>query len=423
MKRCLLPLGTLTVTLCFLALLFAINPFERTAHLLERLFSAAPEWTLVDKLYIDPQTQETSHGENPIPSFKQLSEHWSQRAAARHVYLIGNSQMYTVLLAPGEQPAATPEKTYPDLLNDFYRSQNRRVEIYRLAAPNITYMEVLWYLVYLTQHPTLEPNTFVVQLNYETFRKTGIREGMLGMLDEPKFADAIAEIAAGGRPYSNLFSIALQKHGEQLAKLGNAPNPAAGGGSHTGIAESDGIGNAIETHFRNWLERAPGFSRRGQMKGDFEGLLYRARVFFLHIKPTTPRSLSNATLVLNRSALEDIAQLCRTRHIQLVLINAPQNPSALLYKTAADRKLYEDTILSMAALHNLPLYDFERSIPNSYWGVWIDGPDPIHFGRNGHSLMAKVIEENDVLDEQVHYRDAARSIEMNVPFRKSWGSR
>jgi hypothetical protein len=423
MKRRLLPLGTLTVTMCFLALLVAVNPFERTDHLLERLFGAAPEWTLVDKVYVDPQTQETSHGENPIPSFKQLSEHWNQGAAARHVYLIGNSQMYTVLLAPGEQLEGTPEKTYPDLLNDFYRSQNRRVEIYRLAAPNITYMEVLWYLVYLTQHPTLQPNTLVLQLNYETFRKTGIRDGMLGMLDEPRFADAIADIAAGARPYSNLFSMALQKRREQLAKLGNAPSTAAGGASHTGIRDSDDIGNAIETHFRNWLEHVPGFSRRGQMKGDFEGLLYRARVFFLHIKPATPRALSNATLVLNRSALEDIAQLCRSRHIQLVLINAPQNPSALLYKTAADRKLYQETIHSMTALHNLPLYDFERSIPNSFWGVWIDGPDPIHFGRHGHSLMAKIIIENEVVDEQVHALNAARSIETNASLREARRSR
>jgi hypothetical protein len=149
------------------------------------------------------------------------------------------------------------------------------------------------------------------------------------------------------------------------------------------------------------------------MKGDFEGLLYRARVFFLHIKPTTPRTLSNATLVLNRSALEDIAELCRGRQIDLVLINAPQNPSALLYKTAADRNLYEDTIHSIAALHNLPFYDFERIIPTSYWGVWIDGPDPIHFGRHGHDLMAKVMIENKVL-EQGHDRDAARSTEVTV---------
>ena len=74
----------------------------------------------------------------------------------------------------------------------------------------------------------------------------------------------------------------------------------------------------------------------------------------------------------------------------------------------------------MAVLHNLQLYDFERSIPNSYWGVWIDGPDPIHFGRNGHSLMAKVIIENEVLDKQLHDLDAARSIETTVPFRESF---
>jgi hypothetical protein len=415
MKRYLLPLGILTVTLLFLGLLVATNPFQRTAELLDRLFGAAPEWTLVGKLFIDPQTQETSHGEDPVPSFKRLSEYWSHDDAVRHVYLIGNSQMYTVLLAPGETLATTPEKTYPDLLNDFYRSENTQIAVYRLAAPNITYMEVLWYLAYLTQHPSLEPNTFILQLNYETFRKTGIRDGMLSMLDEPNFATSVNEIATSARPYSNFFLMALQKRREQLAKLGTTPDSAPGSGSHTGITESAGIGNIVETRFRNSLEHVPGFSRRGQMKGDLEGLLYRARVFLLHIKPTTPRTLSNATLVLNRSALEDIAELCRGRHIDLILINAPQNPSAPLYKTAADRNLYEDTIRSFAASHNLPFYDFERTIPASYWGVWIDGPDPIHFGRLGHSLMAKVLIENKVL-EQAPNRDANPSPEGTVTF-------
>jgi hypothetical protein len=25
------------------------------------------------------------------------------------------------------------------------------------------------------------------------------------------------------------------------------------------------------------------------------------------------------------------------------------------------------------------------------WGVWIDGPDPIHFGRAGHARMAELL--------------------------------
>jgi hypothetical protein len=280
-------------------------------------------------------------------------------------------------------------------------------------------MEVLWYLVYLTQQSTLEPNVLVLQLNYETFRKTGIRDGMLGMLDEPKFAASIDKIAASDRPYSNLFSVALQKRRQQLANLGTTADNPTTNDLHTGITESASLGNAVESLFRRWLDHVPGFPRRAQMKADLEGLLYRARVFFLHIKPTTPRTLSNATLVLNRSALEDTAELCHDRGINLVLINAPQNPSALLYKTAADRNLYEDTISSIARLYNLPLYDFESIIPASYWGVWIDGPDPIHFGRNGHSLMARIIIEKQVFEKQARDYDPAHSNEAPVTFGES----
>lgn len=398
MKRGLLSFGILAGTLLFLVLLLAVDPFQHAIEFLDKACGAAPEWTLVGKLYLDPQTQETSHGENPLPSFQQLSEYWSHHADIRHVYLVGNSQMYTVLLAPGEQLSDGPEKTYPDLLNDFYRVHDSNVAIYRLAAPNITYMEALWYLVYITQHRELEPNLFVLQLNYETFRKTGVRDGMLNMLDDANFTSAIQKIASSDRPYSSLFLMALQKHKEHIAKIGkSAGNEGTGEGMHTGIVESANIGNRIETDFRDWLDRVPGFSRRLQMKGEFEGLLYRARVFLLHIKPTTPRSLSESTLTLNRAALEDIANICRERNIDLVFINAPQNPSALLYKTAADHGLYENTIHSIASQHGLQLYDFEGVIPASSWGVWIDGPDPIHFGRHGHDLMAKIMIEHEVL--------------------------
>ena len=401
MKPALSSLWILASTLLFLALLVTIDPFQQAIQLLDKMYGAAPEWTLVGKLYVDPETQETSHGENPVPSFQRLSEYWSRHAAVRHVYLVGNSQMYMVLLAPGEPLSDNPEKTYPDLLNEFYRAHDSRVEVYRLAAPNITYMEALWYLTYLVQHRELEPNTFVLQLNYETFRKTGIRDGMLTMLDDPNFASMIDKLARNDRPHSGLFLMALQKRREQIAKLGKTTRNDVGEAAHTGIAESARIGNQIETDFRSQLDRIPRFSQRLYMKGEFEGVLYRARVFLLHIKPTTPRSLSEATLTLNRSAIEDIANLCREHKIDLILVNAPQNPSALLYRTAADHSLYENTIRSIASLHGLPLYDFESAIPASDWGVWIDGPDPIHFGRRGHDLMAKIMIEQEVVSKEL----------------------
>jgi hypothetical protein len=410
MKPRLLSFGILTGTLLFLVLLIAVDPFQHAIQFLDKSYGAAPEWTLVGKLYLDPQTQETSHGENPLSSFQRLSEYWSQRAPLRHVYLVGNSQMYTMLLAPGEQLSDGPEKTYPDLLNDFYRTHDSNVAIYRLASPNITYMEALWYLVYLTQHRELEPDTLVLQLNYETFRKTGVRDGMLNMLEDADFASAIEKMASSDRPYSSLFLMALQKHKEQIAKTGKtAANEGTGEGIHTGIAESANIGNRIETDFRDRLDRVPGFWRRLQMKGEFEGLLYRARVFLLHIKPTTPRSLSQATLTLNRAAVEDIATLCHERKIELVLVNAPQNPSALLYKTAADHNLYENTIHSIATQHGLQLYDFEGVIPASLWGIWIDGPDPIHFGRHGHDLMTKIMIDHEVVAKGPHSAAVANS--------------
>ena len=409
MKHGFSSLWIIASTLLLLVLLVAADPFQHAIQLLDKMYGAAPEWTLVGKLYVDPDTQETSHGEDPVPSFQRLSEYWSRHTGARHACLVGNSQMYTVLLAPGEPLSDDPEKTYPDLLNEFYRTHDEAVEVYRLAAPNITYMEALWYLTYLVQHRELEPNTFVLQLNYETFRKTGIRDGMLSMLEDPRFAAAIETFAKSDRPYSSLFLMALQRRKEQIAKLGKTTGNDGAEVVYTGIAESASIGNQIETNFRGRLDRVPGFAQRLYMKSEFEGVLYRARVFLLHIKPTTPRSLSEATLTLNRSAVEDIANLCREHKIDLILVNAPQNPSALLYRTAADHSLYENALRSIASSHGLPLYDFENAIPASYWGVWIDGPDPIHFGRRGHDLMAKIMIEHEVVSGQLPLPAGAHS--------------
>src|SRR5262249_25405980 len=143
----------------------------------------AQEDAKVSSVFTDPNTQEVSSGQHPLESLRKLEPSWCKVPKETRYILTGNSQTLSVLLAPSEAPPTEAERTYPDLLLDRLNTAGASVHGYRLSAPNISYMEVLWYLNYLFVHPCLIPAEFVIQLNFETFRKTGVREGMLELLE------------------------------------------------------------------------------------------------------------------------------------------------------------------------------------------------------------------------------------------------
>jgi hypothetical protein len=55
-------------------------------------------------------------------------------------------------------------------------------------------------------------------------------------------------------------------------------------------------------------------------------------------------------------------------------------------------------IVQLARDYASDYYDFENSIPGPMWGVWIDGPDPIHFGRAAHRRFADLMFDRGVID-------------------------
>jgi hypothetical protein len=127
------------------------------------------------------------------------------------------------------------------------------------------------------------------------------------------------------------------------------------------------------------------------MKSEFLDALYLARVHVLGITPTTKRSIGGAALTMNVRSLEQIGQLCREHGIRVTFFNAPQNPSAPLYRTAQDRTRYQQIVSDLSCKYASRYFDFENSIPREMWGVWIDGPDPIHFGRAAHHKLADLM--------------------------------
>jgi len=385
----------LVLTATALCGLLMWDPFR---HLRDVFAKSGPvkEDALIHHLVADPSTQETSNGREPLSNLRSLEANWCGVAKPNRFILTGNSQTLTILLAPGEARPADPQRTYPDLLIDRLNSAGIGIHGYRLSAPNISYMEALWYLHFLLVHPCLVPGEFIVQLNFETFRKTSIREGMLELLDDETFLKVVEREAQSDAPYASTFQQALDRYKSRNAKEKGVDSGAAATGQ-TGLVEAGAIGGLIETEIRSAVDLVPLLKSRGEMKAELLDFLYLARVNLLGITPTTKRSLGGGTLTANIGSLTSIGELSKRNGIRLVFFNAPQNPNVPLYRTASDREQYLGIVNKLSRESADAYFDFENIIPGDMWGVWIDGPDPIHFGLRAHHLLADAMFEAGVV--------------------------
>jgi hypothetical protein len=362
-------------TVVLLGGLFWVRPFDRANELLDRAFGAPPKWTDVSNLYTDPETQELTHGDHPEAGFDRLAAYWSSRPGLPRVVFIGNSQMHAMSLAPGEARPTAPEKTYTDLIPA--AAGDRQYLLYRLSAGGMSYAEALWYAEYLTSRPELKPDALVLQINYQMFWQAGIRDGMLEMLQVPAFRERVEAAAHGKQAFADNFQEALARYaGLQTAGAKQEARDA-------------NAGESIENGSRRVLADLPGFDERHSVKDSFLETLYRGRLYFLRLKPSTPRSITGVRLIRSQAAVEEIARLCRENHVRLVLFHAPLNPEVKLYRTAEDRRAHYAFVSDLAARYGIPVYDLEDSVPAKEWGRLLNGPDPLHMGRQAHHWMAQ----------------------------------
>jgi hypothetical protein len=380
MKPIAIPAAVVGGTFLSLALLFAVQPFHLVNQALDRFFGALPEWTQVENMYRDPATQEVTHGDHPLESFRLLESSWAAHPGAPRIMLMGNSQTQMTSLAPGEPPPRGPEKTYTDQIAGFYHRNADSRLFYRLSAGALSYDEMLWYATYLALHPEIKPGVLLIQLNYQNFANTGIRAGMLELLSGRDFREKAAALAASGRPYSGAFAEAIHLYDDAMrksARADDAPPPSPGFG--------------LETAVRAELDLIPGFSRRNAFRADFIYLLYRCRTYILRLQPATRRSLGGPRIQASRDALEDTVALAGRSGIRVILFEAPTNPAVPLYRTAEDERGYHAFTASLASRYRVPLFDFERSIPQNLWGMSLNVPDPLHLGREAHRRFAALM--------------------------------
>jgi hypothetical protein len=380
-----LPVAALLITvLVFLGGLFVAQPFEAVNMALDRAFGAPPRWKDVETLYTDPHTQEISRGEHPQVALDQLAAYWGSHPGKKRVVLIGNSQMHSMNLAREEGPPSGLEKTYVDLIPQPRRAGTEYL-YYRISLGGLSYSEALWYTLYLMGDPRLKPDILILQLNYQALLQAGIREGLLELLPNPAFRRRVEIEARSSQPYADTFAEALKHRQEMEVRPAGGP-----GGAATGRIA---FGEAVEQGTRRLLAAAPGFESRHGIKDSFERMLYRGRVYLLHLRPSTPRSAPAARLVRSRQELLEIVELAHAAGVQPEFFLAPVNPAVHLYRTEADRDAYHGFIQDLSEKYGARVWDFENRLPERYWGQTLDGPDPLHFGREAHRAMAGMIAE------------------------------
>ena len=191
-------------------------------------------------------------------------------------------------------------------------------------------------------------------------------------------------------PYGATFEQAIRRFHELESKTNSARQQAS-------LVGTQSFGQQAESSLRASLEQLGIGTEKHEAKGEFLNLLYLLRVYLLKITPSTPRPLGGAAYEGSLSALNAIAQQCQAAHIELRLFLAPQNPGARLWRTEADRERYRGAAQRLAKDYGLRMVDLEKSIPAEQWGVWIDGPDPIHFGLKGHETMAAAMLASELL--------------------------
>lgn len=392
----------LACTLVILVVFLAAHPFAIASDTLDALFHVPPKWTQVDDVYKNPQTQEVTHGDAPVPSLKILAGFWGAHPHETRILFLGNSQMHTVSLARGEARPTGIEKTYVDQIADRLAHDAPSTVTYRLSSSGMSYPEVLWDLTYMMGKPELRPDAIVMQLNYQAFWTGGIRDSILSLLDDPAFHAQIETAAHSDAPYAGAFAEALRRYDEQ-SQTQSKTHSQSNGAAAT-FTPSSTPGYAIETEFRKGLDHSSLFRDRSVDKDDIVQFLYRCRLYFLRLKPSTARSISGGRLLAARAAVLDIIHLAHAQNTPLFLFSAPVNPLVSLYRTPEDRASYEGFVQQAAHENGGPLYDFENTIDASHWGNLLNGPDPLHMGREAHALMAREMYNSIPLDRVTSHR-------------------
>lgn len=313
---------------------------------------------------------DTAFGEDLRNSLETRSE-----SSAQLVLVIGNSQQFTSSLPRGAAVAPNHEVTVA--ADQFAAALDARAPgrfaLYDAAAPNQNFVEALWQGIYWFKVSRRPPAVLILQASFDTFRKTGVRAGFQTLLTDPAFVRALGDYTAdaGARAYAEQFATARRDFSDRQKAL----------------ATSQSSRPSVEELLRRSVDYIPLYQRREELRGDLLNVLYEARVDILKISPTTRRHIAGVPAAANFQALADLSRMAAAAGAKVLIYNAPINPLVdMFYADEYQDYLHRLTDL-VAQIPGAMFADLADAVPEQDWGYWLDGPDPIHFGENGHRIV------------------------------------
>ncbi len=286
----------------------------------------------------------------------------------RLAILAGMSQMYAINeRVPGDE-------TVSEHLDDTLRSSGTRV--FGLAAPNLDNEEALFLLLTTLARPETTPAVFIYGLCFDKMRFVDLRPSYLSFLrDHPETRAMLTDIADH---YERRFPLASSKIRGTVASL--EANPA----------ESE---KSVEHLLRDEVGRAvPMVGARKDLNTYLlYNVLYAARNRVLRISNTSKRPMIPGRYALNSELLLLLSDVAKRHNVRLAVYVNPLNPQAENPYVPEEYIAFKTWAARMADSAGISFANLENAVPRDDWGLFMGGPDFMHFKGAGHIAAARAI--------------------------------
>ena len=305
-----------------------------------------------------------SVGGNPLA-------YWPAIPDARHTRLVvitGMSQMYAI------NEATPTDQTISEWLDDHYAPLG--VRVFGLAAPNLANEEALFLLLAELSDPATTPKVLIMGVSFDKFRNVDLREGYRAFLQRrPRTSALWRETAA---QYSDSFPLATAKMVSTLS-------------DSSSLSGTDS--SSLEWRIRDRLgAMLPVIAGRKDLNFFVMDRLYEARNKAFGISTSSKRPLIKSRYDMNREFLQLMVAVAHARRVRVILYINPLNPRAVNPYIPDEYEGFKSWLAKYARSRNVPLANLENEIPAADWGMFMGGPDFMHFKGEGHLKTAAAIQ-------------------------------
>jgi hypothetical protein len=288
------------------------------------------------------------------------------------VLWLGNSQLHAINQAQkGDVPASV-------VMHERLLGENRY--LFTASQPNANLQEHLVLLAHLL--PILKPKVLLLPVVFDDLRETGLRDSLLGALDDPAAMQLLAQSEIGRRLIADRQ--AALKHG-------------SGGGDLGGLRET--LQERSESWLTGKLEKNWSlWAARPEARGKTMEWLYELRNRVFGIKPTTVRRMIPGRYADNWLALGAMVRLAQANGVRTFIYIPPLRDDEQRPYNAQEYAAFKERLFAeFGKMPDVVVADLEHVVPNKYWGnMGLDSHgqpilDFMHFTATGHRDLAAAL--------------------------------